>query len=534
MNFTCTVSKRSFLGCAIAVLSCATQAQAKAPTSANPEQETLRASKALRAIDDEKWKSVAGEQIAAEYPIARGDTLFSISQRLFGDPKYWPKIWALNHSEITNPHMIRPGNKIIFLPGTPSTLPSVMVAQGPSQVSDVAAGLPDGEWRRLPRQEWENVQVTLPPEVDPQGFDKRSKIVFKAPVAMDLPVLAATQEIPTLGTITSARRRGDFLVQEDLAFIAADSDLTVGTTYAVTSGKVALRGSELGRDGYSYPILGSVKIVGIRDRLFLGQMINVQSSILRGSLLIPMPSKVKEMDPIPGPEPLPATLILDPEREVHYIGQHRVVFVDRGTNDGVKPGMVFRAYQHIDPNTQDEITPLNVSIMADIQVIQSSEEVSTAWVMRSTDVLEPGIPLVLLTDVSDLTKNLGFQGGVKPKEGPEMDELDRLDQGGELSEAEKRELQQLEQWKDQKNQAPPPPSPGDLPPPPADVPPNLPPGVPTDVPPIPEDAPPALAPTDLPPPPAEAPTPPVEATPPPPPPPQPSGEAKQLDQTLSQ
>lgn len=36
-----------------------------------------------------------------------------------------------------------------------------------------------GEWQSLPRQRWESVQVKKSAEVDPLGFDKNSRILFR-------------------------------------------------------------------------------------------------------------------------------------------------------------------------------------------------------------------------------------------------------------------------------------------------------------------------------------------------------------------
>ena len=89
-----------------------------ASTPVNPEQETLEIAKHLKPIPDEQWKNIAGDKISEKYEIAKGDTLYDISKRLFGDSKYWPKIWALNNGKILNPHLILPGHTINFVPGT--------------------------------------------------------------------------------------------------------------------------------------------------------------------------------------------------------------------------------------------------------------------------------------------------------------------------------------------------------------------------------------------------------------------------------
>lgn len=75
----------------------------------------------------EAWSAVADGRKAEVYEVQQGDTLYTISKTLFGDPNFWPKIWALNRQGITNPHQINPGLKIYFYPGSADDIPSLSV-----------------------------------------------------------------------------------------------------------------------------------------------------------------------------------------------------------------------------------------------------------------------------------------------------------------------------------------------------------------------------------------------------------------------
>ncbi|MFN3454647.1 MAG: LysM peptidoglycan-binding domain-containing protein [Pseudobdellovibrio sp.] len=82
----------------------------------------------------EVWGSVT-TNVANIYTVVKGDTLFTISKVLFGDPQFWPKIWAINSMGILNPHQITPGTQIYFYPGTGTTAPSLSVGAPLSAVS---------------------------------------------------------------------------------------------------------------------------------------------------------------------------------------------------------------------------------------------------------------------------------------------------------------------------------------------------------------------------------------------------------------
>ena len=77
---------------------------------------------------DDVW-GAASSKAANVYVVQKGDTLFTISRTLFGDPQFWPKIWALNNNGITNPHNIAPGTQIFFYPGEAGAAPSLSVGQ---------------------------------------------------------------------------------------------------------------------------------------------------------------------------------------------------------------------------------------------------------------------------------------------------------------------------------------------------------------------------------------------------------------------
>lgn len=45
--------------------------------------------------------------------VEAGDTLWSISGRMYGDPAGWRRLWALNRGTVRNPDLIYPGETLI-------------------------------------------------------------------------------------------------------------------------------------------------------------------------------------------------------------------------------------------------------------------------------------------------------------------------------------------------------------------------------------------------------------------------------------
>lgn len=80
----------------------------------------------------EMWDSKTAGRTANTYTVQNGDTLWSVSGTLFGDPKFWPKIWSLNRAQIENPHFIYPGSLVLFYAGTESDMPALTIAKDDS------------------------------------------------------------------------------------------------------------------------------------------------------------------------------------------------------------------------------------------------------------------------------------------------------------------------------------------------------------------------------------------------------------------
>lgn len=73
----------------------------------------------------ERWSTLTSDRPVDVFEVQPGNTLELISRTLFGEAQFWPKIWALNHAQISNPHKIYPGQKIYFYPATQTEMPAV-------------------------------------------------------------------------------------------------------------------------------------------------------------------------------------------------------------------------------------------------------------------------------------------------------------------------------------------------------------------------------------------------------------------------
>ena len=64
------------------------------------------------------------------HTVEKGDTLWSICEKYYGDPDLWPKLWQMNPF-VTNPHFLKPGDVIVLLE-------KELLAADPAEIARVA------------------------------------------------------------------------------------------------------------------------------------------------------------------------------------------------------------------------------------------------------------------------------------------------------------------------------------------------------------------------------------------------------------
>ncbi len=139
-------------------------------------------------VPDEKWQSMVGAKAAEAYRVQTGDTLWDLSETLFGDGYYWPKLWSENRS-IENPHQILPRKQIRFIAGTLAQAPSIRIEESeapkPFYIGDTKENLTAEEIAGGAVIEDADV-IGLKPEI-PEPAKKSAPILKRIPPSFALP-----------------------------------------------------------------------------------------------------------------------------------------------------------------------------------------------------------------------------------------------------------------------------------------------------------------------------------------------------------
>ena len=315
------------------------------------------------------------------YVVQQGDTLWDIASMFLRDPWYWPEIWQIN-PQVENPHLIFPGD-ILSLAYLDDGRPVINLERGPQVVEG------GGGFERLsPRvrsQPLEEAIATIPYETI-ASFLSRPRVVEKDQID-DLPYIVAHRE----GLIGSSGR--DVYVRQ------IEEEVPVGSVYNVVElGEELVDPDDNDVLGYQGIYVGQGRLDRTGDPSTL-RMLQTEREAIVGDLLMDE-EDVTSLNFIPrSPDGEIDGRIISVLSGVSLIGQYSVVVINRGSEAGLEPGHVLRAYQagRTIRDTQRGAIGQKVRLPDEpagtMMVFRTSERLSYALVMEATT------PLALLDAV---------------------------------------------------------------------------------------------------------------------------------------
>jgi hypothetical protein len=302
------------------------------------------------------------------------------------------------------------------------------------------------EWRKLPKQTWETFSFQKSAQVDPDGFDRRSKVHKKVPNRISRTFIVAPERLPIVGEVVTARSDHKLLFLGDTVFIEPNEPLQMGSVYDVSEQVLPITSTRDGRSGYMHPIYGKIKVIGVRDQKFIGSIIELNRPIRRGAVLLNALPELIIPVAIPAPQALEASAILPNDPALPRLAtEGHIVIIDAGTTDGLKAGMVLRNYQKRDPIANEDITAKDFIVDSEMIVVEANERYSSVLVLSVQHPLTDGAEVVALTDLKDFRSRTRLQTLIQDRNPVQtMDDLDEVDPGQSVGEQEASELLQLE------------------------------------------------------------------------------------------
>ncbi|HEY6005515.1 MAG TPA: LysM peptidoglycan-binding domain-containing protein [Anaeromyxobacter sp.] len=282
------------------------------------------------------------------YTIRPGDTLWDLSGRFLNNPWYWPKIWSYN-PEISNPHWIYPGNVLKFYPAAEEGPARVEAVPAPVAAAEAPAEEEPGE----PPPELEDLSKANLKEK--ATAEEREAVVVAGPykIAYVPPkskfarhdTFVTPRELAESGTLNAAFEEKLMLSSEDRAYARFQraAEVKPGETYVIYKTERAIY-HPITKElfGYQSVVLGSAKVVAVDDKAATVIIRQAYDPIERGAMLGPWTEKFyRAVARKANRQTLYGRIIASQADNISVVGEHHVVFVDKGQRDGVEEGNVF-------------------------------------------------------------------------------------------------------------------------------------------------------------------------------------------------
>ncbi len=306
-------------------------------------------------------------EVGFYYTVKKGDTLWDVSNRFADSPFLWPDLWKDNQ-HILNPHLIYPGNRLLLFKKKDTDI--IIDKKVEEIVAAPQLALPQ------PQEIKEEIKSYKCFSIDKVGF------IRKEPV------------IPS-GSLFKVKDDKELASTGDLVYIRPGKNITFipGARYTVFRMFGPLVDEKTkALIGTQHYLTGVVEIKKIEPLYAIAEIIKTYRAIAISDQLMPYEPKSPEI-PITECEKGIDGAIISAEEKREIIGDNTVVFINKGINDGIKPGQSYSIYyqekQKISPDSKKEMYLAPVDF-GSLIVLQTEQTTSSALITRSDKDINPG------------------------------------------------------------------------------------------------------------------------------------------------
>lgn len=293
--------------------------------------------------DDEALRRAIANVGVDRHVVQPGDTLWDICSRVLGSPWYWQKVWAMNQ-HITNPHWIEPGDVIYF---QAAGQVGAMVASEPSveaPTADQLANIPE----ILDPDAWGTVTEGGQYRLDNYLSRIQSNAFNFYNFRRD--GFISQTELRDSGVISNSPSPRDLLIEMDNIYIKPEdvNTFTIGQEYQIFRDQGKIKHPVTGESlGYKIRVLGRAVVKRISKGVVTAQIVESYDVIERGDLVRPWRNPVKDIRPRRNKVTLQG-YVVDSLFDSLVLGEHQVLFLDKGISDGVEEGNRFFVIRRFD------------------------------------------------------------------------------------------------------------------------------------------------------------------------------------------
>ena len=246
----------------------------------------------------------------AKHIVQKGDTLWGICEKYYGNPNLWPKLWQMNPF-VTNPHLLSAGDVITLLEEVP---------------------VQKAETEKKPPAEPEKKSPVM------QGIDLSDRINLEALGYLSL------VEVESLGVIESSTSTKKAMASGDKVFVHFDQRPTIkpGDTFSIARRSDLIRHPLTGKPmGYLVAMKGTLHVKEpLQKGIYLAEVGKTFSEVFVGDLVMPLVRTTTCLRPLSTDRKLYGNVVATHDNR-RIIGRGTIVYLDSGFKDGMQTGGIF-------------------------------------------------------------------------------------------------------------------------------------------------------------------------------------------------
>jgi hypothetical protein len=300
--------------------------------------------------------------------VRRGDTLWALTSQVTGKPYVWPQIWALN-PQLTNPHWIFPGDVVHFAPRRPTTLAS------------------RAHPRPHPRvlSSFDTTEADAPPIRRKKRSDGVQRVFGGS--------FVTTDEMQSSGCVLRAGVDRILLRAGDMLFVRfAEAPKVNDRLYLVRSLREVHHPSTGEMLGTMTEVTGEAVVRALlpadadaepgppQARI---ELVRTVREVERGQRVVPATNSLLRDVQLAGSAPNVQATVVDLEGDLLTAGNQKLVFIDRGQQDGLMRGQGLVVQSRGDPLAADAGEGQPVIDVAWLLVVDAKDNTSTCLVTEA-------------------------------------------------------------------------------------------------------------------------------------------------------
>jgi nucleoid-associated protein YgaU len=309
--------------------------------------------------------------------VNKGDTLWDISDAYLGTPWVWPSVWKDN-DDVENPHLIFPGDRIWISPFemrkvSEAEAAALLAAQGEAPAPAPAAL---AETDAMPATK--SLGSYHYPDIDTTGFVTREQYDGAATI---LDSAAPRRMLTDHTEVVIGLGAGEVQVGDQFDIFRTEArvvDLDTGMHY-----------------GWATRQLGWLEVTRVDEESARAIIRMSRYEIERGDHLLPRRIRSADIPIQASPGPLEGRIVHTPDRRLQ-MSQSEVVYLDRGSKDGLVVGAPIEVYRSLGEHgsavdlAQKQERRIPDHVVAKLVVVDVYDDTAVAVVTHTTEELSRG------------------------------------------------------------------------------------------------------------------------------------------------